>query len=47
MPIASRHSTLLGGHPPAGTHYGGQYTSVYGSTALNSALRVNKLYNLL
>lgn len=40
MPIASRHSTLLGGHPPAGTHYGGQYTSVYGSTALNSALQV-------
>ncbi|KVI03481.1 hypothetical protein Ccrd_018215, partial [Cynara cardunculus var. scolymus] len=40
MSIASRHSALLGGHSSAGAHYGGQYTSVYGSTALNSALQV-------
>ncbi|CAI9303358.1 unnamed protein product [Lactuca saligna] len=40
MPMASRHSTLLGGHPYAGTHCGGQYTFVYGSAALNSALQV-------
>ncbi|KAI3713942.1 hypothetical protein L1987_72530 [Smallanthus sonchifolius] len=35
----SRHSALLGSHPSAGAHYGGQYTSVYGSTAHNSALQ--------
>nr|GFA20829.1 hypothetical protein [Tanacetum cinerariifolium] len=34
-----RHSTLLGSHPSAGTHYGGQYTFVYGSSALNSTLQ--------
>ncbi|KAI3812370.1 hypothetical protein L1987_17077 [Smallanthus sonchifolius] len=39
LSMASRHSALLGSHPSAGAHYGGQYTSVYGSTAHNSALQ--------
>ncbi|KAI3516880.1 hypothetical protein L1887_16006 [Cichorium endivia] len=38
MPMASRHSTMLSGHPSTATHYGGQYASVYGSMALSSAL---------
>ncbi|KAA8530025.1 hypothetical protein F0562_034559 [Nyssa sinensis] len=49
--MASRHSSLLGGpqeadiggyraHPSAGAHYGGQYSSVYGSAALSNAQQV-------
>ncbi|KAK3037780.1 hypothetical protein RJ639_030699 [Escallonia herrerae] len=35
LAIASRHSSMLGG-----AHYGGQYSSVYGSAALSSAQQV-------
>ncbi|XP_023769334.1 protein SHORT ROOT IN SALT MEDIUM 1 isoform X1 [Lactuca sativa] len=40
MSMASRHSAMLSGHPSStGTHYGGQYASVYGgSVAISSAL---------
>lgn len=30
-------------HPPAAAHYGGQYSSVYGSAALSSAQQVSGL----
>ncbi|KAK1438095.1 hypothetical protein QVD17_03898 [Tagetes erecta] len=43
LSMASRHSSLLGSHPSAGAHYGGQYTSVYGSSAHSSALQVPAL----
>ncbi|KAK3000797.1 hypothetical protein RJ639_021728 [Escallonia herrerae] len=35
LAIASRHSSMLGG-----AHYGGQYSSVYGSAALSSAQQI-------
>ncbi|KAL7001476.1 hypothetical protein U1Q18_002627 [Sarracenia purpurea var. burkii] len=49
--MASRHSSMLGGpqesditgyrgHPSVGTHYGGPYSSVYGSAALSSSQQV-------
>lgn len=51
LSLASRHSSMLsasqeadaGGyrtHPSAPTHYGGQYSSVYGSAALSVAPQV-------
>ncbi|GMP92431.1 hypothetical protein CsSME_00042660 [Camellia sinensis var. sinensis] len=52
LSMASRHSSMLGGpqesditgyrgHPSAGAHYGGQYSSVYGSAALSSGQQVS------
>ncbi|CAH1431135.1 unnamed protein product [Lactuca virosa] len=43
MSMASRHSAMLSGHPSStGTHYGGQYASVYGgSVAISSALEAS------
>ncbi|GFS39133.1 ATP/GTP-binding protein family [Actinidia rufa] len=49
--MSSRHLSMLGGpqesditgyrgHPSSGAHYGGQYSSVYGSTALSSGQQV-------
>ena len=42
MSLSSRHSAILGGRPSAGAHYGGQYTSMYGSVAVSSALQVGE-----
>jgi hypothetical protein len=55
--LASRHTSMLGGsqeadaggyrtHPQAVAHYGGQYSSVYGSAALSGAQQVSGLYFL-
>ncbi|KAL7180807.1 hypothetical protein ACSBR1_039797 [Camellia fascicularis] len=52
LSMASRHSSMLGGpqesditgyrgHPSTGAHYGGQYSSVYGSAALSSGQQVS------
>lgn len=49
----SRHSSMLGGaqesditgyrgHSSAGAHYGGQYSSVYGSATLSSGQQVGQ-----
>lgn len=49
--MGSRHSSMLVGseevdasgyraHPSAAAHYGGQYSSIYGSAALSSAPQV-------
>ncbi|KAL6994928.1 hypothetical protein U1Q18_005064, partial [Sarracenia purpurea var. burkii] len=38
LSMASRHSSI--GHPSVGAHYGGPYSSVYGSTALSSSQQV-------
>ena len=49
--MSSRHSSMLGGakeadmsgyrgHPSAGAHYGGQYSSVYSSAGLSSGQQV-------
>ena len=54
--MSSRHLSMLGGpqesditgyrgHPSSGAHYGGQYSSVYGSTALSSGQQVGSLFN--
>ncbi|KAJ0737670.1 putative Cell cycle and apoptosis regulator protein [Helianthus annuus] len=45
LSMASRHSALLGSRSSAGAHYGGQYTSVYGSTAHDSVLQVSELFD--
>jgi hypothetical protein len=34
-------------HPQAVAHYGGQYSSVYGSAALSGAQQVSELYFLI
>lgn len=53
--MSSRHSSMLGGakeadmsgyrgHPSAGAHYGGQYSSVYSSAGLSSGQQVSGFY---
>lgn len=55
--LSSRHSSMLGAsqevevggyrsHTSAASHYGGQYSSVYGSTALTGAQQVSD-FNLI
>ncbi|KAJ0719229.1 putative Cell cycle and apoptosis regulator protein [Helianthus annuus] len=39
LSMSSRHAAMLAGHPSAGAHYGGQYSSVYGSAGLSTALQ--------
>ncbi|KAK8534602.1 hypothetical protein V6N13_080942 [Hibiscus sabdariffa] len=51
MSLSSRHSSILGssqdaevggyrGHPSVSAHYGGQYSSIYGTAALSAAQQV-------
>lgn len=53
--MASRHLSMLGGsqesdiggyrtHPSGPAHYGGQYSSVYGSAALTNAQQVSAFF---
>ena len=52
LPMVARHSAMLGGSeevdanayrplPAAAAHYGGQYSSLYGSAALSTAPQVS------
>nr|GEV78506.1 cell division cycle and apoptosis regulator protein 1-like isoform X1 [Tanacetum cinerariifolium] len=39
LSMSARHAAMLSNHPSAAAQYGGQYSSVYGSVGLNSALQ--------
>lgn len=55
MSLSSRHSSILGSSqeaeaggyralPSVSAHYGGQYSSIYGSTALSATQQVSGLW---